>query len=115
MVQPSYRPYKGKIINQNLWHGNSEVRDVLMQPGLAGSYTWIATESARSKQFLYHGHFHRAIIENDSISFWGAKGDLLLSIHFDKGEVKRILNNDNWFKSESWFKVDILQLQLTLF
>lgn len=109
------RPYKGKIINQNLWLDNIKVRDVLMLPGLVGSYTWIATEPGRNKQALYHGHFNRAVIEDDTITFWGENNKLLITIRFDKGEVQRMLRTDNWFKSESWFKVVISELQLTLF
>ncbi|MEK5358276.1 hypothetical protein [Paenibacillus sp. FSL L8-0709] len=115
MSLPLRKPYRGKIIDQNIWLDNTKVREVLMQPGLVGSYTWIANEPARSKQILYHGHFHMALIEDDTISFWGENNNLLISIRFDEGEVQRILKTDNWFKSEHWFKVLISELQLTLF
>lgn len=128
------RSYKGKVISHNLWSKDQETKgnlikmsNVEMIPGLAGTYSWIAKPRSGAKALNHHGQFDTAIINGNRISFFVTpplsingkkmtKTDVpILVIDFEEGEVTRLLSEDRWFKTQSWFEVIIEELQLSIF
>lgn len=130
------RLYKGKVIFHSLWIEKSEentlswsieVSRIEMSPALAGSYTFKAKARIGSKSYQYHGSFNKVVISNNLISFYVTRtlsvnaptnklgNKPIIIIEFDEGEVSRLLKEDRWFKNESWFKVVIEDLQLSIF
>ncbi|RRJ54708.1 hypothetical protein EHV15_34490 [Paenibacillus oralis] len=128
------RSYKGKVLKHSIWRESDEAKGMLidigkveMMPGLAGTYSWNAKPRSGNKNYHYHGQFDKAIINGDCISFFvtqpvsvngrSIKNDdtPLITIEFEMGEVSRLLYEDRWFKNQSWFKVLIEELQLSIF
>jgi len=126
----SKRVYKGKVISQSIWgereKGKPTPMNIEMAPGLAGNYSWRAKLTSGSKILHYQGKFDTAVIQGDRISFLTTRpvsinGNKingpeipLLVIEFEEGEVCRLLSEDRWFRTESWFKVIINELQLSI-
>jgi hypothetical protein len=104
-----------------------EVAAIEMSPGLAGSYTFKAKARNGTKSYLHHGQFNKAVISDNRISFFVTRvvringksrkssNEPILVIDFDEGEISRLLSEDRWFKSETWFKVVVEDLQLSIF
>lgn len=130
------RVYQGKVVEHSLWTEKAEeggrstpveVSTIEMSPGLAGAYTFKAKARNGTKTYLHHGQFNRVVISDNRVSFYVTKaasvngrksksGDNpILIIEFNDGEVSRLLHEDRWFKNESWFKVEIEDLQLSIF
>lgn len=128
------RSYKGKVIKHAIWREKEDANgklinmaNVEMVPGLAGTYSWSAKPRSGSKTLHYHGQFDKAVINGDRISFFAtrpvsvngknlkSKDTPIMIIEFKEGEVSRLLNEDRWFKNQSWFKVEIEDLQLSIF
>lgn len=130
------RSYKGKVLQHSIWRKTDDTKEheqpicisnVIMRPGLAGAYLWSAKPHSGSKTLNHQGRFDKAIINGDRITFFIKRpiivngNDLkdndspFLVIKFDEGEVSRLLYEDRWFKTQSWFKVVIENLQLSIF
>lgn len=129
-----HRSYRGKVISHVIWRGNQKTNNISIKvsrvemiPGLAGTYSWIAKPQSGAKALHHHGKFDTAIINGNQISFYvdrplsvngkrlNATNIPILVIEFEEGEVTRLLSEDRWFKKQSWFKVIIKDLQLSIF
>ncbi|MGV2886037.1 hypothetical protein [Paenibacillus taichungensis] len=128
------RSYRGKVLSHLIWRESDDAKgklidiaNVEMMPGLAGTYSWNAKPRSGSKAVHYHGRFDKAIINGDRISFFVTRPASVngknieiditpqMVIEFEEGEVSRLLYEDRWFKNQSWFKVLIEDLQLSIF
>lgn len=128
------RSFKGKVVSQTIWSpyitrsGKSiDIVNIEMTPSFAGTYYWNVKLRNVDKVLSYHGKFDKAVINGDQVSFFvsppisvnGKKfkyvEEPFLVIKFDKGEVTRLLSVDRWFRSHTWFNVEIEELQLTIF
>lgn len=131
------RIYRGKLISHSLWKckasdvglipSGTELLTIEMSPGLAGTYAFKIKVKNRTKNYIYLFQFNKVKINDNIVSFFVSTavnvndnsvntGNLpILVIEFEEGEVARLLSEDRWFKNESWFKVEIEDLQLTIF
>jgi len=119
--------YRGTVICHELWYDISwnkgtrklaDVHKVEMSPGLAGTYIFKGNARHSGKVYLYRGTFDKAVISNNQITFYWSghpANKPLLVVDFDPGEVNRLLSEDRWFQDQSWFKVVIEDIQLSIF
>jgi hypothetical protein len=127
--------YAGKVIAHNIWYAEDEqpieMSHIEMMAGLAGAYTWHAKVKGVPKTVEHHGQFNKVVINGNIVSFFVARGVKrdcpksiaqemgperpILKIEFGPGEVTRLLNQDRWFKTQAWFKVNVEDLQLSIF